>query len=197
MKLPNYIWAVETAGTTRRQRRTTQEPHARGRATGPLHPQSASWPPPYELYIEVAEALNRLAPGDHPKRTALFNTGAEAVENAVKYARAATKRPAVVFDHAFHGRSLLTMTMTGKSKPYKHGFGPFAPEVYRAPMAYPYRWPSGPEHCAHEAMTQFAQLIDAQIGADMVAAVVVEPIQGEAVSSFRRRVPARGRQLLP
>lgn len=135
---------------------------------------------PYEPYIEVAEALNRLTPGDHPKRTALFNTGAEAVENAVKYARAATGRPAiVVFDHAFHGRSLLTMTMTGKSKPYKHGFGPFAPEVYRAPMAYPYRWPSGPEHCAREAMTQFAQLIDAQIGADMVAAVVVEPIQGE------------------
>jgi 4-aminobutyrate aminotransferase/(S)-3-amino-2-methylpropionate transaminase len=71
------------------------------------------------------------------------------------------------------------MTMTGKAKPYKHGFGPFAPEVYRAPMAYPYRWPSGPQHCAREAMTQFAQLIDAQIGADMVAAVVVEPIQGE------------------
>ncbi|MGV0990737.1 MAG: 4-aminobutyrate--2-oxoglutarate transaminase [Mycobacterium sp.] len=135
---------------------------------------------PYEPYIEVAEALNRLTPGDHPKRTALFNTGAEAVENAVKYARTATKRPAVVvFDHAFHGRSLLTMTMTAKSKPYKYGFGPFAPEVYRAPMAYPYRWPSGPEHCAQEAMTQFAQLVDAQIGADMVAAVVVEPIQGE------------------
>ncbi|MFN8072990.1 MAG: 4-aminobutyrate--2-oxoglutarate transaminase [Mycobacterium sp.] len=135
---------------------------------------------PYEPYIEVAEALNRLTPGDHPKRTALFNTGAEAVENAVKYARAATGRPAiVVFDHAFHGRSLLTMTMTAKSKPYKHGFGPFAPEVYRAPMAYPYRWPSGPERCAQEAMTQFAQLIEAQIGADMVAAVIVEPIQGE------------------
>ncbi len=135
---------------------------------------------PYEPYIEVGEALNRLTPGDHPKRTALFNTGAEAVENAVKYARTATRRPAiVVFDHAFHGRSLLTMTMTGKSKPYKHGFGPFAPEVYRAPMAYPYRWPSGPQHCADEAMAHFAQLIDAQIGADMVAAVVVEPIQGE------------------
>jgi len=71
------------------------------------------------------------------------------------------------------------MTMTGKAKPYKHGFGPFAPEVYRAPMAYPYRWPSGPEHCAQEAMTQFAQLVDSQIGADMVAAVIVEPIQGE------------------
>jgi 4-aminobutyrate aminotransferase/(S)-3-amino-2-methylpropionate transaminase len=135
---------------------------------------------PYEPYIEVAEVLNRLTPGEHPKRTALFNTGAEAVENAVKYARAFTGRPAVVvFDHAFHGRSLLTMTMTGTAKPYKHGFGPFAPEVYRAPMAYPYRWPSGPQHCAREAMTQFAQLIDAQIGADMVAAVVVEPIQGE------------------
>lgn len=135
---------------------------------------------PYEPYIAVAEALNRLTPGDHRKRTALFNTGAEAVENAVKYARAATGRPAVVvFDHAFHGRSLLTMTMTAKGRPYKHGFGPFAPEVYRTPMAYPYRWPSGPQRCADEAMVQFAQLVDAQIGADMVACVVVEPIQGE------------------
>ncbi len=135
---------------------------------------------PYEPYIEVAETLNRLTPGDHPKRTALFNTGAEAVENAVKYARAATGRPAiVVFDHAFHGRSLLTMTMTAKVKPYKYGFGPFAPEVYRAPMAYPYRWPSGPQRCAEEALAQLTHLVDSQIGADMVAAVVVEPIQGE------------------
>ncbi|MGY4651344.1 4-aminobutyrate aminotransferase / (S)-3-amino-2-methylpropionate transaminase / 5-aminovalerate transaminase [Mycobacterium sp. URHB0021] len=135
---------------------------------------------PYEPYIEVAEILNWLTPGTHDKRTALFNTGSEAVENAVKYARAATNRPAVVvFDHAFHGRSLLTMTMTAKNQPYKHGFGPFAPEVYRAPMAYPYRWPSGPDNCAAEAFTQFAQLIDAQIGADAVACVVVEPIQGE------------------
>ncbi|MCV7286850.1 4-aminobutyrate--2-oxoglutarate transaminase [Mycolicibacterium wolinskyi] len=135
---------------------------------------------PYEPYIEVAEALNRHTPGDHEKRTALFNTGSEAVENAVKYARAATGRPAVVvFDHAFHGRSLLTMTMTAKNQPYKHGFGPFAPEVYRAPMAYPYRWPSGPENCAAEAFSQFTQLVDAQLGADAVACVVVEPIQGE------------------
>ncbi|MUM32384.1 4-aminobutyrate--2-oxoglutarate transaminase [Mycobacterium sp. CBMA361] len=135
---------------------------------------------PYEPYIEVAETLNRLAPGTHEKRTALFNTGSEAVENAVKYARAATKRSAVVvFDHAFHGRSLLTMTMTAKSQPYKQGFGPFAPEVYRAPMAYPYRWPSGPDNCAAEAFNQFAQLVDAQIGADAVACAVVEPIQGE------------------
>ena len=135
---------------------------------------------PYEPYIEVAEQLNRLTPGDREKRTALFNTGSEAVENAVKYARAATGRSAVVvFDHAFHGRSLLTMTMTAKNQPYKHGFGPFAPEVYRAPMAYPYRWPSGPQNCAAEAFSHFAQLVDAQIGADEVACVVVEPIQGE------------------
>jgi 4-aminobutyrate aminotransferase / (S)-3-amino-2-methylpropionate transaminase / 5-aminovalerate transaminase len=135
---------------------------------------------PYEPYIEVAETLNRLTPGDHDKRTALFNTGSEALENAVKYARAYTKRPAVVvFDHAFHGRSLLTMTMTAKNQPYKHSFGPFAPEVYRAPMAYPYRWPSGPDNCATEAFTQFAALVDTQIGADAVACVVVEPIQGE------------------
>lgn len=135
---------------------------------------------PYELYIEVAEVLNRRTPGNHEKRTALFSTGAEAVENAVKYARSATDRPAVVvFDHAFHGRSLMTMTMTAKNKPYKQSFGPFAPEVYRAPMAYSYRWPSGPENCAAEAFAQFAQLVDSQIGADAVACVVVEPIQGE------------------
>lgn len=135
---------------------------------------------PYEPYIEVAEVLNRITPGDHEKRTALFNTGSEALENAVKYARAFTKRPAVVvFDHAFHGRTLLTMTMTAKNQPYKHGFGPFAPEVYRAPMAYPYRWPSGPDNCAAEAFSQFAQLVDAQIGAGSVACVVIEPIQGE------------------
>ena len=135
---------------------------------------------PYEPYIEVAEVLNRIAPGNHEKRTALFNTGSEALENAVKYARAATKRPAVVvFDHAFHGRTLLTMTMTAKNQPYKHSFGPFAPEVYRAPMAYPYRWPSGSDNCSAEAFSQFTQLVDAQIGADAVACVVVEPIQGE------------------
>ena len=104
---------------------------------------------PYEPYIAVAEALNRLTPGDHEKRTALFNTGSEALENAVKYARAATGRPAVVvFDHAFHGRSLLTMTMTAKNQPYKHGFGPFAPEVYRAPMAYPLPLAVRPRHTA-------------------------------------------------
>ncbi|MGO4205024.1 4-aminobutyrate--2-oxoglutarate transaminase [Rhodococcus sp. TAF43] len=149
---------------------------------------------PYEPYIEVAEALNRLAPGDHEKRTALFNTGSEAVENAVKYARAATGRPAVItFDHAFHGRTLMTMTMTAKNQPYKSTFGPFAPEVYRAPMAYPYRWPSGAEHAADEAFAQFEMLVDSQIGADAVACVVVEPIQGEGgfivpADGFLRRI---------
>ncbi|CDO24880.1 4-aminobutyrate--2-oxoglutarate transaminase [Mycolicibacterium mageritense] len=134
----------------------------------------------YESYVEVCETLNRLTPGSHAKRTALFNTGSEAVENAVKYARAATGRPAVVvFDHAFHGRSLLTMSMTAKNMPYKNGFGPFAPEVYRVPMAYPYRWPSGSEHAAAEAFAQFRLVVDTQIGAGSVAAVVVEPIQGE------------------
>src|ERR687890_1334229 len=95
---------------------------------------------PYEGYVEVCEALARLTPGDHAKKSALFNSGAEAVENAVKVARHATGRDAVVvFDHAYHGRTNLTMAMTAKSMPYKHGFGPFAGEIYRAPMSYPYR----------------------------------------------------------
>lgn len=95
---------------------------------------------PYEGYVKVAEHLNRLTPGDHEKRTALFNSGAEAVENAVKIARAYTRRQAVVvFDHAYHGRTNLTMAMTAKNQPYKHGFGPFANEVYRVPTSYPFR----------------------------------------------------------
>ena len=99
---------------------------------------------PYEGYVEVCEALDRLTPGDHEKRSALFNSGAEAVENAVKIARAHTRRQAVVvFDHAYHGRTNLTMALTAKNMPYKHGFGPFAPEVYRVPMSYPFRDPAG------------------------------------------------------
>lgn len=134
---------------------------------------------PYESYVDVCERLNTLAPIPNA-RTALFTTGAEAVENAVKVARAATGRPAVVaFDHAYHGRTLLTMSLTAKNTPYKQGFGPFAAEVYRAPMAYPYRWPSGPQRCAEEAVAAFTELVDRQIGAGNVAAVVVEPIQGE------------------
>ena len=95
---------------------------------------------PYEGYVEVCEELARLTPGDHAKKSALFNSGAEAVENAVKIARHATGRQAVVvFDHAYHGRTNLTMALTAKNMPYKHGFGPFAPEVYRVPMSYPFR----------------------------------------------------------
>jgi 4-aminobutyrate aminotransferase / (S)-3-amino-2-methylpropionate transaminase / 5-aminovalerate transaminase len=134
----------------------------------------------YEGYVDVAAALNRLTPGDHDKKTALFSTGAEAVENAVKIARSATGRPAVVvLDHAYHGRTLLTMSMTAKNLPYKDGFGPFAPEVYRAPLPYPFRWRGDPERCAEEALAQLEDLVSTQIGADRVAAVVAEPIQGE------------------
>ncbi|GFJ91493.1 hypothetical protein Prum_051350 [Phytohabitans rumicis] len=95
---------------------------------------------PYESYVAVCETLNGLTPGTFDKRSALFNSGAEAVENAVKVARHATGRPAVVvFDHAYHGRTNLTMALTAKNMPYKHRFGPFAPEIYRVPMSYPYR----------------------------------------------------------
>jgi 4-aminobutyrate aminotransferase / (S)-3-amino-2-methylpropionate transaminase / 5-aminovalerate transaminase len=135
---------------------------------------------PYAGYVEVCEQLNKLTPGDHDKRSALFNSGAEAVENAVKIARHATGRDAiVVFDHAYHGRTNLTMAMTAKNMPYKEGFGPFAGEVYRVPMAYPFRWPGGPDKCATEALDVVTGLIHAQVGEENVAAVVIEPIQGE------------------
>jgi 4-aminobutyrate aminotransferase/(S)-3-amino-2-methylpropionate transaminase len=138
----------------------------------------------YEGYVAVAEALNRLTPGDFDKRTALFNSGAEAVENAVKIARHATGRQAVVaFDHGYHGRTNLTMALTAKSMPYKSGFGPFAPEVYRAPMSYPYRDAllSG-EAAANDgaaAARRAILQIEKQIGAANLAALVIEPIQGE------------------
>lgn len=135
---------------------------------------------PYEPYVAVCEALNRLTPGDHEKRSFLLNSGTEAVENAVKVARYGTGRPAVVvLEHAFHGRTQLSMTLTAKNKPYKHGFGPFAPEIYRVPMAYPYRWPTGPDNCGPEAAAAAIDQINTQVGAGNVAAVVVEPIQGE------------------
>lgn len=135
---------------------------------------------PYQPYLEVCEKLNALTPGDHEKRSALFNSGAEAVENAVKIARHATGRQAVVvFEHGYHGRTNLTMGMTAKNMPYKHRFGPFAPEVYRVPMAYPYRWAGGPERCAEEALRTVTDMIHAQVGEENTAAVVIEPIQGE------------------
>ncbi|MCC4909047.1 4-aminobutyrate--2-oxoglutarate transaminase [Microbacterium sp. cx-59] len=131
---------------------------------------------PYESYVAVAEALNRLTPGDHVKKTALFNSGAEAVENAVKIARKYTGKPAVVaFDHGYHGRTNLTMALTAKAMPYKSGFGPFAGEIYRAPLSYPFRdGLSGPD-AARRAIT----MMEKQVGADNLAAIVIEPIQGE------------------
>ena len=135
---------------------------------------------PYMGYIEVCEALNRLTPGTHKKKSALFNSGAEAVENAVKIARKFTKRQAVVvFEHGYHGRTNLTMAMTAKNMPYKDGFGPFASEVYRMPMAYPYRWPGGAAACERDALSEVIHKIEKEVGANNVACIVIEPIQGE------------------
>ena len=135
---------------------------------------------PYEEYLQVGQKLNELTPGGHDKRSALFNSGAEAVENAVKIARHATGRSGVVvFDHAYHGRTNLTMALTAKNMPYKHRFGPFANEIYRAPMAYPFRWPGGPEQCAEQAFAAFVDTVHAQVGEANTAAVLLEPIQGE------------------
>ncbi|HZX55258.1 MAG TPA: 4-aminobutyrate--2-oxoglutarate transaminase [Ilumatobacteraceae bacterium] len=138
---------------------------------------------PYEGYVAVCEHLNRLTPVAGEKRSALFNSGSEAVENSIKIARAYTKKQAVVaFDHAYHGRTNLTMALTAKSMPYKHGFGPFAPEIYRAPLSYPFRdaefgkeLATDGELAARRALT----VIDKQVGADNLAAVIIEPIQGE------------------
>lgn len=147
---------------------------------------------PYEGYLAVCEQLNALTPGGHEKRSALFNSGAEAVENAVKIARASTGRPAVVaFDHGYHGRTNLTLALTAKSMPYKHSFGPFAPEVYRMPTSYPFREPpstSGGAMTGAEAADRAIRLIEAQVGAANTACLVLEPIQGEG--GFV--VPARG-----
>ena len=132
---------------------------------------------PYEGFVAVCETLNRLTPGDHEKRSALFNSGAEAVENAVKIARVYTGRQAiVVFDHAFHGRTNLTMALTAKNMPYKKGFGPFAPEIYRVPMSYPFR---DGGLSGEEAARRAIDLIESQVGASQVAAILIEPIQGE------------------
>jgi 4-aminobutyrate aminotransferase/(S)-3-amino-2-methylpropionate transaminase len=133
---------------------------------------------PYEGYVAVSEQLNQLTPGDHEKRSALFNSGAEAVENAVKVARAYTKKQAVVaFDHAYHGRTNLAMALTAKSMPYKHGFGPFAPEVYRAPLSYPYRDDKLID--GELAARRATNLMESQIGPENLAAIIIEPIQGE------------------
>jgi 4-aminobutyrate aminotransferase/(S)-3-amino-2-methylpropionate transaminase len=129
----------------------------------------------YEPYVRLAERLNAAAPGDMPKKTALFTTGVEAVENAVKIARAYTQRPAVVaFTNGFHGRTLMGLSLTGKAQPYKQNFGPFAPEVYHAPFPYLYRgWST------ERALDALHELFETQIAAERVAALVVEPVLGE------------------
>ena len=133
---------------------------------------------PYEEYVAVAEALNSLTPGDHDKRSALFNSGAEAVENAIKVARHHTKRTGVVaFDHAYHGRTNLTMALTAKEMPYKHGFGPFAPDVHRVPMSYPLR--DGAEFTGAHAAQRAIAHIESSLDVTDLAAVIIEPIQGE------------------
>jgi 4-aminobutyrate aminotransferase/(S)-3-amino-2-methylpropionate transaminase len=132
---------------------------------------------PYDGYVRVAEALNELTPGTHDKRSVLFNSGAEAVENAVKIARSFTKKQAVVaFDHAYHGRTNLTMALTAKNMPYKSGFGPFAGEVYRAPLSYPFR-DQGVDGPA--AARRAIDLMEKQVGTENLAALIIEPIQGE------------------
>jgi len=133
---------------------------------------------PYESYIAVAEKLNALAPGDFAKKTFIINTGAEAVENAIKIARAYTKRPAVVcFEDAFHGRTFLAMSLTSKTNPYKVGFAPFASDIYRIPYAYPYRSESGStaESFAHHLEEAFKKVVDPA----SVSAVIAEPVLGE------------------
>jgi len=137
---------------------------------------------PYESYVALAERLNELVPGDVPRRTYFVNSGAEAIENTVKIARAATGRQAVVaFDHGFHGRTLLTMSLTAKAMPYKSGFGPLAAEVYRMPYSYPYRCPVGAsyEECGPACAEAAIAAMNRQIGGDRIAALVIEPVLGE------------------
>jgi 4-aminobutyrate aminotransferase/(S)-3-amino-2-methylpropionate transaminase len=135
---------------------------------------------PYMGYIEVCEKLNALTPGTFKKKSVLLNSGAEAVENAVKIARHYTKRQAiVVFEHSYHGRTNLTMALTAKNMPYKEGFGPFAPEIYRVPMPYAFHWMGNQATITEDAIEMVTSKIEKEIGAHNVAAIIIEPIQGE------------------
>ncbi|PDY44629.1 4-aminobutyrate--2-oxoglutarate transaminase [Bacillus pseudomycoides] len=137
---------------------------------------------PYESYIELAERLNELTPGDFKKKTMFANSGAEAVENAVKIARKATGRSAVVsFERAYHGRTLLTMSLTSKVKPYKHGFGPFASDVYKLPYPYYYRAEDGmkKEEVDGQILAYFERFMLEEVASDNIAAIILEPLQGE------------------
>ena len=139
---------------------------------------------PYEGYLALAEKLNAKTPGAFQKKTLLVNSGAEAVENAVKIARAYTKRPAILaFEHGFHGRTYMAMTLTAKEKPYKEGFGPLCSDVYRAPFPYVYRWPGSEEkteqQISEECFAEFKKIVNEKIGASALAAVIIEPVAGE------------------
>jgi len=135
---------------------------------------------PYMGYIEVCEALNRITPGTHKKKSILQNSGAEAVENAIKIARHSTKRPAViVFEHAYHGRTNLTMALTAKNVPYKEGFGPFANEIYRVPMPYSFHYEGNHATMAQDYLDIVTSKIEKEVGVHNVAAIIIEPIQGE------------------
>lgn len=138
---------------------------------------------PYEPFVELAEKLNALVPGDFEKKTIFANSGSEAVENAVKIARAHTGREAVLaFENGLHGRTLLTMTLTSKAGPYKDGFGPFAPEVYRVPAPYPYRCPAGEDcsgGCRGDCFGFVERALVDEVDAGNLAAIIVEPVSGE------------------
>jgi 4-aminobutyrate aminotransferase / (S)-3-amino-2-methylpropionate transaminase / 5-aminovalerate transaminase len=155
--------------------------HANARVTEAVQEQAARFLHtdftivPYELYVTLAERLVATAPISGPVKAAFFNAGTEAVENAVKFARAYTKRPAVIaFEGGFHGRTLLSLSLTSKTHPYKAGLGPFAPDVYRVPFAQDYRGPS-----AGEALAALQRALVTQVAAENVAAIVIEPVQGE------------------
>lgn len=137
---------------------------------------------PYESYITLAERLNELTPGDFKKKTMFANSGAEAVENAVKIARKATGRSSIVsFERAYHGRTLLTMSLTSKVKPYKHGFGPFASEIYKLPYPYYYRADEGlkQEEVDAQILAYFERFMLEEVASDTIAAIILEPLQGE------------------
>ena len=134
----------------------------------------------YEPYVALAERIVQLVPGDFAKKALFLNSGAEAVENAVKIARYATGRPAIItFDNGYHGRTLMTMTMTAKVKPYKYRFGPYATEVYRAPFPYPYRMNMTPQDASAYCIQELERMFVGEVAPDQVAAIVVEPVQGE------------------
>ncbi|HBX23460.1 MAG TPA: 4-aminobutyrate--2-oxoglutarate transaminase [Desulfotomaculum sp.] len=136
----------------------------------------------YEPYLDLAEKLIAISPGNYDKRAMFINSGAECVENAVKIARAYTKRTGVIsFECAFHGRTLMTMTLTSKVKPYKFGFGPYAPEVYKIPSAYCYRcyYRSTYPGCGMHCLEQFDRMFAAEVAPENVAAMIIEPVQGE------------------